>query len=420
MTRRRRPSNPIRVVGLLILVAVAFYLNRVVVPTIRDPFSPTPTVTRNPESYVTDAEQLFNDGKLTQAVVTYKDAIHADPGNPATHIALARALVFSGQYLEAQKSAENALLLNPDNSMAHALRGWALYFQGDYPLAQATLKKALELDPNNAMAHAYYAELLGDMAFAPGGDYGLLDEATAESRAAMDLAPNTLESHRARGYILELTGNPEEAAREYLAALTINDKIADVHLSLGRVYRTLENYNDAISEFTIAYSFNPTDPLPNLYISRVYAAQGDYAKAIQYAEQSVTTAPHDTRLLGNLGVLYFRNYEYDSAFRELSLVIHGGTTEDGKLIEAVELIDDPRVAEYYTTFGLTLARLGRCGEAIGVLQQVISVVSPDQLSYTNAQEGLGICQQELENGGPSAPTAEAPTEEPALEATPTP
>jgi len=415
MTRRRRPSNPIRVVGLLILVAAAFYLNKVVVPTIQDPFSPTPTATRNPESYVTDAEQLFNAGKLTQSIATYKDAIRSQPGNPATHIALARVLVFAGQYAEAKKSAENALLLNPENSMAHAVRGWALYFEGDYPNAQAALEKALELDPNNAMAHAYYSELLGDMAFAPGGDYGLLDQATAESRAALELAPNTLESHRARGYILELTGNADEAAQEYKAALTINNNIADVHLSLGRVYRALENYNDAISEFTMAYSFNPTDPLPNLYISRVYAAEGDYGKAIQYAEQSVTTAPDDTRLRGNLGVLYFRNFKYDDAFRELSMVVHGGTTDDGKAIAPIDLIDDPRIAEYYTTFGLTLNRLGQCGEAIGVFQQVLSIVSADQLSYTNAQEGLAACQENIGADGTVVAT-EAPTVEP----TPTP
>jgi tetratricopeptide (TPR) repeat protein len=413
MTRRRRPSNPIRVVGLLILVAAAFYLNKVVVPTIQDPFSPTPTATRNPESYVTDAEQLFNAGKLTQSIATYKDAIRSQPGNPATHIALARVLVFAGQYAEAQKSAENALLLNPENSMAHAVRGWALYFEGDYPNAEAALKKALELDPNNAMAHAYYSELLGDMAFAQ--DYSLLDKATAESRAALELAPNTLESHRARGYILELTGNPEEAVQEYKAALTINNNIADVHLALGRVYRAVENYNDAISEFTMAYSFNPTDPLPNLYISRVYAAEGDYGKAIQYAEQSVTTAPADTRLRGNLGTLYFRNFKYDDAFRELSMVVHGGTTDDGTPIPPIDLIDDPRIAEYYTTFGLTLNRLGRCGEAIGVFQQVLSIVSPDQLSYTNAQEGLAACQENIGDDG-SVTATEAPTVEP----TPTP
>jgi tetratricopeptide (TPR) repeat protein len=303
--------------------------------------------------------------------------------------------------------------------MAHALRGWALYFQGDYPNSQAALEKALELDPNNAMAHAYYAELLGDMAFAPGGDYNLLEQATAESRTAMDLAPSSLEAHRARGYILELTGNPEEAAQEYKAALSINSYIADLHLSLGRVYRSLGSYNEAIAEFTTAYSYNPTDPLPNLYISRVYAAQGDYEKAVQYAEQAVTTAPDDPRLLGNLGVLYFRNFKYEDAFRELSLVIHGGTTQDGKTIEPVELINDPRIAEYYTTYGLTLTRLDRCGDAITIFQQVLSIVSPDQLSYTNAQEGLATCQENIDSGGTGTATGTA-TPPSTAEATPTP
>jgi tetratricopeptide (TPR) repeat protein len=416
MARRRRPSNPIRVVGLLLLVGLALYLNKVVVPTVRLPGEPTPTATRDPESYVSEAQQLFDQGKLTQSISSYQDAIRAKPTDPATYIAMARVMVFAGQYAQAQQAAENALLLNPDNSMANAVRGWSLYFQNDYDNAKAALDKAIELDPNNAMAHAYNAELLADMAFAPGGDYALLDTATKESRDAMDLAPNTLEAHRARGYVLEVTGNFDEAAQEYKAALAINNNIADVHLSLGRVYRAQGAYPEAVTEFTTAFALNPNDPLPNLYISRVKAAEGDYAQAIQYAEQSVTTDPTYTLLRGNLGVLYFRNFQYDDAFRQLSIVVHGGTTDDGKPIEAMDLTNDPRVAEYYATFGQTLQHLGRCGEAISVFQQVLTVVAEDQLSYQNAQDGLAKCLADAgtpgATGAPTAATTEAPVAAP--------
>jgi tetratricopeptide (TPR) repeat protein len=396
---------------------MALYLNKVVVPTVRLPGEPTPTVTRDPESYVSEAQQLFDEGKLTQSIATYQDAVRARPQDPAVHIALARVMVFAGQYEAAQQSAENALLLNPDNSMAHAVRGWALYFQVDYDSAKVALQKAIELDPNNAIAHAYYAELLADMAFDPHGDYALLETAQTESRAAMDLAPNTLEAHRARGYILEVTGNFDEAAQEYKSALAINDNIADVHLSLGRVYRAQGAYPEAVNEFDTAFALNPTDPLPNLYISRVKAAEGDYALAIQYAEQAVTTKPDYTLLHGNLGVLYFRNFQYDDAFRQLSLVVHGGTTGDGKPIEPIELSNDPRIAEYYATFGQTLQHLGRCGEAVSVFQQVLTTVSEDQLSYQNAQEGLNNC---LVAAGTPASEIPGATEAPTLEPTTTP
>lgn len=420
MARRRRPSNPLRVVGLLILVGAALYLNQVVVPTVRLPGEPTPTPTRDPESYVSEAQGLFEQGKLLQSIDSYRDAVRAQPNEPSVHIALARVLVFGGKYDEARQSAENALLLNPDNSMAHAVRGWALYFLLDYDQAKVSLERAIELDPNNAMAHAYYAELLGDMAFAPNGDYSLLDTATSESRAAMDLAPNTLEAHRARGYILELTGNFEEAVQEYKSALAINNNIADVHLALGRVYRAQGAYPEAVTAFTTSFALDPTNPLPNLYISRVKAAEGNYAQAIQFAEQSVTTDPDFTALRGNLGVLYFRNFQYDDAFRQLSLVIHGGTTDDGQPIEPMELSNDPRVAEYYATFGQTLKNLGRCGEAVTIFQQVLTTVSEDQLSYQNAAAGLQEC---LELAGTPFVPAEGtgtPTAEPVVEPTATP
>ena len=186
------------------------------------------------------------------------------------------------QYVEAQTSAEDALLLNPNNSMAHVMRAWALDFQGEYLAAESAVKRALELDPNNAMAHAIYVEILVDSYLGGTGAFEGIEKAADESRVALDLAPNTLESHRARGYILEATANYEEAIREYQAAITINPNIADLHLALGRNYRVLGVYDKAVEEFTRANALNPSDPTPDLYISRTYATIGEYAKAAQY------------------------------------------------------------------------------------------------------------------------------------------
>ena len=47
--RRRRPSNPLWVITLLVLIAAAWYFNKTVVPTIPAMFEPTPTPTRSRE-----------------------------------------------------------------------------------------------------------------------------------------------------------------------------------------------------------------------------------------------------------------------------------------------------------------------------------------------------------------------------------
>jgi len=414
MNRRRRRPNWFRIIILLLLIAAGVYLDRVIIPSVPQPFVPTATPTRDPESYAVEADTLFNEGKLLQSVDTYTGAIQQRPDDPTLFISRARVQIYAGQYVEAQTSAEDALLLNPNNSMAHVMRAWALDFQGDYLAAEAAIKRALELDPNNAMAHAIYVEILIDSYLSGAGTFEGLDLAAEESRVALDLAPNSLESHRARGYILEATGNYEEAIREYEEAIAINGNIADLHLSLGRNYRVLGVYDKAVEEFTRANALNPGDPTPDLYISRTYATVGEYAKATQYAETAVNDNPTDTNLHGNLGVMYYRNFQWPEAVEQLKMVVAGGATEDNQPIEPIELVNDVRIAEYYFTYGLVLARLNRCGEALQIAQQIQARVPTDEIAVANAQEVVTICEQNLA-ATPTSQVPSLPTETPVPE-----
>src|SRR5512135_1228594 len=160
--RRRRPRiNWFLVVVLVILIAIVGYLDRFVLTNVQPPFTPTRTLTRDPESYVTEAEGLFNEGKLLQAIDTYMEAIRISPTDPALYIAVARVQVFAGKYDDALVNAGNSLLLSPNNSMGQAVRGWAEIQKGDYTAADESLQNAIRLDPNNGLAHAYNAFLYG-------------------------------------------------------------------------------------------------------------------------------------------------------------------------------------------------------------------------------------------------------------------
>jgi tetratricopeptide (TPR) repeat protein len=418
MNRRRKRVNWFRIIVLGLLVVAVAYVDRYIIAPAPSPFVPTATPTRDPESYVVEADAYFNEGKLLQAVDTYAEAIRLRPNDPTLFVAMARVQIYAGRYEDAQRSSEDALLLNPNNSMAHVMRAWALDFQGDFLAAESAIKRALELDPNNAMAHAIYVEILIDSYLGGTGTFEGIEKAAEESRVALDLAPNTLESHRARGYILEATANYEEAIREYQAAITINPNIADLHLALGRNYRVLGVYDKAVEEFTRANALNPSDPTPDLYISRTYATIGEYAKAAQYAETAVNDNPTDANLRGNWGVMLYRNFQWPDAVEQLKLVVAGGATEDNQPIEPIALVNDTRIAEYYFTYGLVLARLNRCGEALQIAQQIQARVPADEIAVTNALEIIKICEQNLTT--PSTPTLpEEPTETAAPEASPT-
>lgn len=409
MTRRRRPINYFNLTVLTVLVLVSMYLAPFVT-TVETPWNPTPTPTRPPESFVTEAEQFLAQGKLNQAVQAYQQAIASAPNNPGNaviYINIARAQVWAGQYQEAQTNAENALLLNQNSSMAHAVRGWALANQRDFFNAEASLKRALELDPNNALAHAYYAELLVDQYFANQGGPNIIERMSEESRVAISLGAGTVEAHYARGYVLEATGNYEEAIREYQAAVAANPNLAKIYLALGRSYRLAGVYDLAVDALSKADTLNPADPTPDLIISRIYYTTGEFTKAEQYAQQALRDSPGDPNLHGNLGLMYYKNFKYPEAVQELGYFVNGGTTEDGYEIPATPL--DPnslRNIEYHFTYGLALTRLipPRCDLALPIAQRLLDRLPGNEVAVFNANAIYQRCAEALGTPSPGAAT----------------
>ena len=405
LTRRSRRKPGLWRIGFLIIVILGLlYFNQVVVPAMPSPFDVTPTTTRSAESFLNEAGRFFKEGKLAQAIASYKQAILADPQNPGNYVEMARLQVFAGFYEEAKTSAENALLLNPNNSMAYAVKAWALNFMQQYSEAITSIKEAIRLDPNNAAAYAYYAEILIDQ-----GNYEDLETAISMSQKARELAPNTLETHRARGYVLYATANYVESIQEYKSALAINDKIWDLHYSLGVVYRINGDFDLASQEMLAAIAFNPENPDIPTDLSRTYATQGQFGKAVQYAEQAVKVAPQNPRLHGNLGFMYYKNNELDKALVELSLAVRGGTTDAGVVVEGLPLQPGRVADEYYSFYGLALAKKSRCTEAVPVFQLILQNIEADQIAFYNANEGITYCQEQL--GTPLPPSA-GPTETP--------
>jgi len=405
--RKTRRSNPWFILLLLILIGAALYLlwyvNKVFIPSTAPLFLPTPTMTRSPESFTNEAKELFLSGKLSQAISSYQEAISVEPENPSNYVEIARMQVFLGNYEDAITNTQNALLKNPNNPTAHAIQGWALGFLDRYGEAEIEINKALEIDPNHALAHAYYAEILINQQ-----DYNLFDKAIEESKRAQELAPDLLETHRARGIVLLNTQNLELAVQEFLAALAINKNIADLHLNLGVAYKLLNKFDLAQGALLASYALNPTDTIALTELSRAYFADGRYAQAVQYAEEAVKVNPSDPRLHGNLGIMYYKNEELDKTIPVLSLAIRGGKAEDGTLVEGIPL-EYGRVEEYYWYYGFALARRNRCAEAIPVFQALLAGVPDDEIAVYNANEGLVLCQESILTPSPENDTDLTPT-----------
>lgn len=413
LNRNRRPKGWL-IALMLLAIGGLIYLNIFVVPTIAPPFVPTPTETRDPVSYEIEAEGYASEGRFTSAKDTYRLAITANPQNVNNYIELARLQIYTGDYDEARVNAENAVLLQKNAPEPYALLAWALSRQGEFLQAETFVKQAISVDANSALAHAVYAYLLASRVEAGAGELDTVDLAIDSSRTAIDLDENLLESHWARGYVLEITSNYEEAATQYARAIEINSYIADLHLALGRNYIALERTDEAVSEFIEAIALDPTDPEPNYYISRAYGRLGEFAKAIQYAEEAVKDDPANPLMHANLGTWYYRNGQYNQALTNLELAVRGGATDDGIAVAGIPLAYSTAIIEIYSRYGLALANVNRCNEAVQVAQAMLQGIPDDDTGVYNAEEMIRICQEFLENPPTPTPTmqgnqAETPT-----------
>jgi tetratricopeptide (TPR) repeat protein len=375
---------------LCALIVAAVLFQRYVVPVIPPPFLPTPTATRPAASYADDAAKLFLDGKLKNSIEMYQQAILLAPTNSDLYIAVSEVQIFAHDYQGALENAQNAVLRSK-SAVAYAVYGEALYqlekSQGGNTFTDANkqLRKSLDLDPTLALAHAYYAEVLMDM------DYGNWKTASDEAKTAVTLAPNRLESHRAMAYVYYMTGNTNEALSEYQKAVDIHGKLEDLWIPLGDCYRDTSQLQKAIDAYTNASGFDSTDPVPIARISRVYAKEGQYGKSAQYAEMAVTLEPLNPMNHGLLGVMYYHNHDFSKAVTELTLAIAGGRVEAGQ-IQGLPLGPFP-VSEYYWTYGLALAAVGRCSEAVPIFRLLQLQLPDDELAMANVADGLSTCKE---------------------------
>ena len=397
MNKRRQRANPWLIAMLVGAIGFFIYINTNVIPAMPPPFVPTPTATRDPQSYTEEAESYLAEGRIGMAKESYEVAIKANPQEISNYLNLAKLQIYGGEYEAARVNAENALLLDNTRTNAYSLLAWAKGYMGEHLEAEADVRSALDLDPNNAFAHAVLANILARRVANDLGEINTLERAIEHSQTAMAIDPQLLEARWARGYVLEITGNYEEAIEQLLFAIEINDSIADLHMALARNYFTVEQYDQAVFEFTKAYSLNPTDPEPNWYISRVYSRIGEFAKAVQYAEQAVNDDPSNPRMHGNLGSMYYRNLQYNRAIESLELAVRGGVTAGGEVVEGLPLSYSMTVMEFYSRYGLALARVNRCSDAVQVAQAMMQTVPDDPTAIFNAEEMITTCQDFQEN-----------------------
>ena len=131
-------------------------------------------------------------------------------------------------------------------------------------------------------------------------------------------------------------------------------------------------------------------------MGQIYITTGEFGKAVQSMRQAVSDDPSNPYRHGNLGMAYYRNQQPLEALQAFTLAIRGGTTSEGVVVQGLPL-EYGIVSVYYQMYGLLLARVDRCPEALPLSQALIASVPEDEDALFNAQEMVAICEGTSEN-----------------------
>jgi protein O-mannosyl-transferase len=234
-------------------------------------------------------------------------------GNWRAHLFLGLALEKQGKVSEAIRQYQQALRLKPDYAEAHDNLGVALSNQGKVSEAIAEFVAALRIKPDNAEACNNLGLALASQ--------GKVSEAIYQYEQALRIRPDYAKAQNNIGLALASQGKASEAIAEFAAALRIQPDYAEAHCNLGVALVSQGRIAAAIVQYREALRLKP-DLAPALYaLAWILATHGDAnlrnaGEAVQLAERlCATTGSQNAEDLDVLAAAYAEAGRFSDAIR---------------------------------------------------------------------------------------------------------
>ena len=235
-------------------------------------------------AFVADHFQYLASAGLIALAVAGAHRLATRLGSPARLVAWCCAIVVvlglgaltwrqCGAYRDRETIWRHTLRKNPNAFLAHNNLGVILKRRGMVEQAVAHFRKALEIDPGFVESHVN----LGTIA----QQAGRLDEALGHYRRAVQSQPDDAGAHNNIGTVYQVRGRPDEAAVYYEKAIELRPDHAEAHANLGAVLQTRGDWRGAMAHYHEALRVDPeyVDPQFNLGVILHARGQADAAAA---------------------------------------------------------------------------------------------------------------------------------------------
>jgi putative glycosyltransferase (TIGR04372 family) len=209
---------------------------------------------------------------------------------------LARGMEFhrEGRLTEAIECYENALIADPRSSDALHLLGLAKAAEGQIERGIEFIKQAVKAQPRFPAAFFNLGNLLRKQ--------NKLQAAVTAYQRAIALQPKFPDAHCNMGCTLDALGRLDEAVIALRRAIADQRDYAEAYRNLGLVQQKRGQLDEAAEALRRAIALKPDHASAQGEIGLVLQAQGKWSEAIEVFGRVLALNPHYTRIWLNLGV----------------------------------------------------------------------------------------------------------------------
>jgi tetratricopeptide (TPR) repeat protein len=280
------------------------------------------------DRYLASGNQYFTDGRYTEAVVEYRNAIQQDPLSGEARLKLAETYQRLQQPQRAFAEYVRAADLLPDDSNVQLTAGAYLLLAQRYEDAKTRAEAVLAKEPRNVTALLLKANSMA----------GLKDVAGAvtEIEEALALGNSDGRLQTNLGMLRFSQGQGAEAEAAFKQALEADPKWVPARLALASFYWSDGQMPNAEKTLKDALALEPNNVMGNRMLARLYIAMGRAAEAEQPLKTLASSNNEDGRLM--LADFYIQMKRPDDAAALLRLLA-GDTKTAGAAAIRLAVID---------------------------------------------------------------------------------
>jgi uncharacterized protein (TIGR02466 family) len=256
----------------------------------------------------------------------------------------------------------------PNNLPSDALSmARSLHKSGQLQQARSLYAKILQSEPNNPQLLNYF---------------GVLKAQIGDRQEALDLLEKAVRLESNFGYLNNLgniyrsANRLEDAISCYQKALELNPESADSHLNLGIALTEKGEIVGAIAAFEAALSVNPYHPRAHITLGDLLQSQGELDRAIASYQKAIALQPESFEALTSLGMAFYRK----------------GSLQESQRTYEHALSIDPFSITALSNIAATFYEQGRIDMATACYREVLNIQpqSPDahiNLGFLSGQQG---------------------------------